>query len=336
MLCCPRCFTDRTLEPLVEHVAKETGTCPLCGSRNVPLCDPRALSKEFEPLFELYEESTALDAAPLNELINKHWKIFSHPGGGRVVRLIAGELGINQDSGFKLRREPDQSLIEKWNEFAEELKHSNRYFPTTAPDKDFLSFLLGNLGVPLAAGTMVYRARINEEGSQYEPPHLRKPPSGLAGAGRANPHGISYFYTASDADTAVAEVRPQRGEDVTIATFEAISNLTLIDLRDPYRTFTPFGHERDLEEILFKGLPLLKHLGEELTKPVQRSRSQLDYLPSQYLCEFIKMSAFDGIIYGSSLGRGHNYATFNDSDFDYRSCYEVCVERVEIGARPKE
>ena len=53
--------------------------------------------------------------------------------------------------------------------------------------------------------------------------------------------------------------------------------------------------------------------------------ANLEYLPTQYLCEFIKhveiklkdrTFKFDGVIYKSSVGTGINYAIFNDEKLD--------------------
>jgi CspA family cold shock protein len=60
-------------------------------------------------------------------------------------------------------------------------------------------------------------------------------------------------------------------------------------------------------------MDFLCRLGEELTKPVFPHKAHLEYLPSQYLCEFIKSLGYDGVLYKSSLGDGDNYAIFDDS-----------------------
>ncbi len=58
-------------------------------------------------------------------------------------------------------------------------------------------------------------------------------------------------------------------------------------------------------------LPFLERLGEELTRPVQPAGAAIDYIPSQYLCEFIKKSGFDGVVYRSSVSDGINLALFD-------------------------
>lgn len=58
-------------------------------------------------------------------------------------------------------------------------------------------------------------------------------------------------------------------------------------------------------------LPFLERLGEELTRPVLPQGAAIDYIPSQYLCEFIKKSGFDGVVYRSSVSDGFNLALFD-------------------------
>lgn len=335
MHCCPRCFTDRFIQPLIERNRNDHGECPFCGSKDVPLYPARRLGDEFEPLIALYVQTSPESGQSLPDLIQSNWKIFSHNNYSSLLSEIVSDLGVDLECKYTIPIHKDPSLIEEWDTFAEELKHHNRYFPSARPEEgDMLQFLLGNLVSSVSRNTVVYRARINPESTSFAPPELAKPPRNVAGAGRANPEGIPYFYTSSASYTALAEVRPQPGDKVTVAEFEAQHDLQLVDLRDPYRTFTPFGHEGRLEDILIKGLPLLKHLGDELSKPIQNAKlSTLAYLPSQYLCEFIKHNGHDGVIYNSALTQGFNYATFDDAPFAYKQCEELFVGSVDIRTR---
>lgn len=49
------------------------------------------------------------------------------------------------------------------------------------------------------------------------------------GDGRANPRGIAYMYLAEKKATAIAEVRPWVGAYVSVAVFEILRDLTLVD-----------------------------------------------------------------------------------------------------------
>ena len=60
-------------------------------------------------------------------------------------------------------------------------------------------------------------------------------------------------------------------------------------------------------------MDFLERLGNELTTPVLPSAAAIDYIPSQYLCEFIKKCDYDGVLYSSSVSSGVNLALFDPS-----------------------
>lgn len=142
---------------------------------------------------------------------------------------------------------------------------------------------------------------------------MGKPPETIVSNGRANPVGIPYLYATSDINTAIAEVRPSKGETVSVAEFKVKTVLILADLRNPKQTISPFELEDDDLIQLYQDMPFLTHLGEELSKFIVPREAELEYLPSQYLCEFIKHIGFHGVIYRSSLDSDDNYAIFDDS-----------------------
>ena len=82
---------------------------------------------------------------------------------------------------------------------------------------------------------------------------------------------------------------------------------------------SPFKYGEELEYYI-KNLSLLKGLGLELSRPVKISYNELDYLPTQYLCELIKSIGYDGLIYNSFLGDGYNILIYND---DKLKCVET-------------
>ena len=79
-------------------------------------------------------------------------------------------------------------------------------------------------------------------------------------------------------------------------------------------------------------MPFLERLGEELTRPVLPSGAAIDYIPSQYLCEFIKKSGFDGVVYRSSVSDGINLALFDPrkAQGGAVSLYHVAKVSVEV------
>jgi len=153
---------------------------------------------------------------------------------------------------------------------------------------------------------------------------MGKPPKNLVLNGRANPIGITYLYASSSIDTAISEVRGHKGEVVTVAEFQMKSNLRLADLREPKSTISPFELNEDLE-LIYKNMPFLTLLGNELSKPIIPREANLEYLPSQYLCELLKDIGFHGIIYKSSISDGNNYVIFNDKELKAIKTYQYQI-----------
>ena len=141
--------------------------------------------------------------------------------------------------------------------------------------------------------------------------------------GRANPRGIPYLYIASDVKTAIAEVRPSVGDNVTVGSFMVKAPLKVVDLRDP-KIDDPFRFGDNLEFVM-RYLRFLRRLGSELSKTVTPKEAELEYIPLQYLCEFIRNCGFDGVVYNSSVAEGYNLAVFADDKLECTSTglYEI-------------
>ncbi|MCW0232103.1 MAG: RES family NAD+ phosphorylase [Ferrovibrio sp.] len=114
-----------------------------------------------------------------------------------------------------------------------------------------------------------------------------------------------------------------------------IPKIKAVDLRNPRKLVSPFILT-DASEIgqLRADLPFLERLGEELTRPVQPACAAIDYIPSQYLCEFIKKSGFDGVVYRSSVSDGINLALFapQAGDGGRVSLYNISKVSVQVAA----
>ncbi len=311
--CCGNCFGDLFLTSSVVDETDVIGDCEFCGSKEVKVIAPQELLINFEPLFELYEESDTPTAQSIETLLREDWGLFENLEQVKAEALLAH---IFDDPGiFRGRFVPmpysDTSAISQWEAFREELKHRRRFFPLNEGILDALktSFVfLEESPIPT-----VYRARACDQGEPFPIDQMGKPPEKLVGNGRANPVGIPCLYVASDADTAIAEIRPHKGEVVCVAEFEIRTHLTLVDLRDPKRKISPFSLDDERLSMLHRNMGYLCRLGTELTMPVLPRTAHLDYLPSQYLCEYIKSCGYDGVVYKSAMGLGINYAIFNDS-----------------------
>lgn len=321
--CCANCFGDpgltRNIIPKV--IADGTGQsldgeCGYCGTKNTTTIDPSALNQWFEMVVDCYVADG--EGRSLAALLAEDWRLFDHPAMDEAhAKELLSEI---LDDGEIVRQSfvPIDLLIEvtpqRWDDLRDEMMHRNRWFLDEPIDLDRLANLLEQLIAPaevlMEITDLWHRSRLLADDRMLPLGEMGAPPAHLAGHGRANPAGIRYLYLGSTAKTAVSEVRPHTGEKACVASFQ-VPSILAVDLRDPRKSASPFILE-NAEQIaaLRSGLPLLERLGEELTKPVQPRSAAFEYIPSQYLCEFIKKRGYQGVIYRSSVSDGVNLALF--------------------------
>jgi hypothetical protein len=301
---------------------------------------PADLRDHFELVLGIYARNDG--GRLLVEWFKTDWGMFEHErmDDAHAQVLLSDIL----DDGEIVRRRfvpagtGRSESLHRWQEFREELMHKNRYFPKAAPDlvrlRELLSYLITD---PREIPSQLFRARIQDGAMPHPPDRMGAPPAELATHGRANPAGIPYLYLASDQNTAVSELRPHTGDLASVARCLVSDQLKLVDLRQPRKTISPFALPDESQVALLRGdLAFLATVGEELTRPVHPKSAHIDYLPSQYLCEFIKDCGFDGVMYRSSVGDGVNLALFDPAKaaVDLVAQYAVSRVHVELEEKP--
>ena len=188
----------------------------------------------------------------------------------------------------------------EWEQFESGLRSSNRF---VAGPEEYLDRLLEGCRAcssELAKDTTLFRGRLHrpESGSQpWQSMALLPPAPDSCTAGRLNPEGIPYFYLASTRQTAVAEIRPWRGAQITVGGFNVTRNTQVVDLR-------PQGPETEHSSPVGWATFML-------SRPVHQG-DRLRYVATQYLAERLKSEGFEGMLYQSSLEpRGYNVALFD-------------------------
>lgn len=310
--CCINCFSDPIIQELsIVKKHSKNGRCSFCGSENI-LC--------FSPdiLFDTLEITTNCLISDVNGdfphiIYEREFcilsKIVKNPES--LWEAILGEDFV-RDKYILIFDTSEYSL--EWGAFKRELMHENRFFPNNSiysqifSDKSIFA-VLEELETTRSNVDDFYRARISD--APLDRIKMGVPPAHLVTAGRANPVGISYLYLAEDIDTAILEVRPSNGAIVYVSKFNPNSNLKLLDLTDPKLTASVLRQGEEIESAL-KYLNLLELFARELAKPVLPDKSHLDYIPTQFICEFFKSKAnVDGIVFSSSFGRGRNIVLFS-------------------------
>ena len=144
-----------------------------------------------------------------------------------------------------------------------------------------------------------------------------KPLADKACEGRINPKGIPCLYLATDEKTAVSEVRPGVGSYVTVAEFETLKDLKVIDCSrgiNPMNVTVPdfdklFKLKQPTPEEAIK--TNWRWVDKEFSEPVERKDNTADYVPTQIIAELFKTNGFDGIKYKSIFSNGKNLALFD-------------------------
>lgn len=190
--------------------------------------------------------------------------------------------------------------IEKlWKEFKDEIKYDNRYFN----DSRIIELLYRINDIKMfPEGTKIkfYRARKGNYVTSLEHEMLQ-PPREIAKAGRCNPEGIPYLYLAMEEETAIAELKVEK-EEVTIAEFEVDVSNVFSFLYYKYSYMEPYM-DKDTKI-------LISLINDDMKKTVNSLR---DYIPLQYISEFVKHMRYDGFMYSSVVSEGINLVLFNSN-----------------------
>ena len=239
--------------------------------------------------------------------------------------------------------------------FANAIKEGPR-FVQTAEVKAFLeavSRVDGTRKIKFPSGTPFWRAQIghslvrrsDESGGprEEETPHGRErmvPKPRIVSEGRINPRGVAYLYLASDKKTAISEVRPSVGMNVTVAEFRTRRELTIVDLSLATRHKGPsITGLLSWASAIARDGPLSQekinqsvwaNIDRAFAQPVDPSDEHLSYIPTQVIAESLLAIGFDGVVYRSGLNPdGYNLALFDVKSAEFVAARLFSVDRVE-------
>lgn len=346
MNCCVNCFADKSLQSQIKAGSQNLGECDFCESTAIQIITCNELSERFESIFNLYvsSDSEESDLKDQNSSLLYHHLLNHWPGlfnstilNEKSVKHLVNQIGRGwegySDILFSNKVEILPDLAEyptgenQWDNFAREIKEENRFFLRENLDLENLEVILEKFSKTYKAGHVFYRARISP--TPLSVSDLGKPPKERTRPSRANPVGIPYLYLSDKEKTTIYEARVGLHESISIGKFVLKSSLQVISLKDilHYGPFEIVDMDFDLKEYMAVR-PYLIKLEGELAKPVRKDAINLDYLPTQYLCEYIKSLGYDAIEYRRTMIEdGYNLAVFNDRNVE---C--VSVNHYEIKA----
>ena len=225
------------------------------------------------------------------------------------------------------------NVLELWNDFKYNIKHSNRFFVgeeiVSILDEINLSSKNYESEYNLMSGytienTLFYRARIGDfiNSSNKE---MLSPPTIKAKSGRCNPMGISYLYLTNNVETAINEVKPTKGDIITIAEIDV--------KKDKIFSFNilKYFHEKKSNEFLkSKRLVALIDIINDDLSSIIKSNNDIDYLPFQFLAEYIKKRGYNGFSYKSVMcDYGENFVFFNNDGVEITKKSMYIINKVK-------
>lgn len=243
---------------------------------------------------------------------------------------LGEESPFSEGAHYEEKAVDDIEFRIEWSGFEASLREEARFFSRRA--ESTLATIFDGLAAqktregrpavieagPCAELSGLYRARVFQSDANLiealKRPDLEVgPPRWMsAPAGRLNAHGISVFYGATTADTALAEVRPPIGSRVALARFELVRPMRLLDvqiLREVFIEGSLFDDQylRRLERAKFLG-----RLSQRITQPVMPDDEPFDYLVTQAIADYLAGAMnLDGMIYVSAQAEGQNVVLFH-------------------------
>lgn len=239
-----------------------------------------------------------------------HWNL-------RLIMIIDGLLRIIYTLFITMSMERysmDNEVVNVWSSFKNEIKNINRYFFDRSI-VELLSEIQDIKMFPNDTKLEFFRARKGSF-STMDVAQMMNPPRDLAHSGRCNPEGVSYLYLATNEETAIKEIRVCN-QQVTIAKFE-------VDVSNVF-SFLPYNFSY-MKEYMFsdKVKTLIEIINLEMGKSIDEDK-QVDYIPLQFISEYIKYIGYDGFMYKSVVGDGINLVMFNSDKVTIKERYEKTI-----------
>jgi len=324
---CPNCFADKELKGFILS-SKKSGDCKICDSGNVHLMDINELLDFFQELIDNFHITK--NGESLKSKIQGYWSFFtSHGIAAKILNEILPNLSTSISNSEDLV-DYNEDIVENfmhWETLKEELKWSKRFISNI----DYLEELgwdsFFNTQFELKPTDDLFRARVHHQSGlmAFSKDEMMCPKPQLVSGGRANPLGIPYLYLSDNPETVLYEVRASYLDELSVARFQLKEELNSIKIVD-FTEDTPLFQPTRINETIKASL-LRKMISRDLSKPMRRYDTEIEYIPTQFICEFINIfTGASGIRFNSSIHlSGKNIVIF---DQKLMQCKEVKLKKV--------
>ena len=358
MKICQQCFADDILKSaiMVEGVKDN---CDMC-HRNDFIYDTEKdnylFKNYFSPFISIFSLTESIDNFPVEQVIllksevSRNWKIFTTRDESQVYKMLSAicqetikqtpqllNLPVGIDKMYDLQYLQKHSLFTtSWECFVEDIKYNNR-FHSNQINKKILKKYCETIIKTYSGKEKFFRCRISENGTQFKKEDIGAPPKGKSSDGRANARGIGRLYLGDSEKTTIHETRTGLYDDVCIGVFELTNPITVVDFKK-INEISPFqeGIIDDIAELAINKKHL-KKIDIEMGRVMRRSDDILDYLPTQYITDFVSSieseepgkHAYQGIEFRSVMNPGgYNLAMFTSDCFEIVDITNKRIERI--------
>jgi hypothetical protein len=328
---CTNCFADEEINNFISS-QKNIGNCSFCKSKDVETIDIVELFDFFNEVFSNFKPK--LNGKRFISIIQENWNLFEQNDVGiLILNYIMEKLGKYFKNAEEMADFNDDIIenVNYWEKLKFDLKWNRRYLTE-------IEYIVEDLGwdsffssqIKLNEKDQFYRARLHSINNtpKFKKGEMYCPPKEMTTAGRANPLGIPYLYLCDNVNTTLYEIRASYLDEISIGTFKLnnfIEDITISDFTEIPSLYIPGLVNRIIKSTLLK-----REISKDLSKPIRRYDSEIDYVPTQFICEFIKeITGVYGLKFGSSLHReGNNIVIFDQKIMKCTKVEKVKIQKV--------
>lgn len=292
-------------------------------------------------LLSLYEGSEQ-DGIPLSELLQRDWNLFVSEDACRNVidEFLGANLatfaksGIGKSGSKVVYKKDITDCVAVWDALKDDIKNHHRFTTDLGRLKDAGWDSLLDNQLALSPAQSFYRARIHyKKTDSFGVGDMGARDRGDCPAGRANPEGIPYLYLSEEPKTTFYETRVNMHDVVSVGEFKIagkdpiyVENLTDIDLNDIEDLLN-----EDVVTLAKRKL-LIRALSRDMSNPMRRFDSPIEYVPTQFICEYIQLKQkVSGIRFASSVYKdGINLVIFDPALMQCVSVEDYNIRSLEI------
>lgn len=332
MQVCQNCFSDTELIGFIKSSGK-VGNCDVCNSESILSLDLSELLEFFQELLSNFQKSD--NGTPLKSKIQENWSFFSsHKNASKILNMVVQNINSDFQNANELVEYTAEiiSNYSYWDDLKEKLKWQRRFLPDLEIIQDLGWDGFFNTQFELGSKDKLFRARVHHESDKlaYHPDNMMCPDPKLTKGGRANPSGIPFLYLSDNEKTVLYEVRASYLDELSIGEFhlkQEYNKVKIVDFTEDTLLFQPGRVNATIKARLLRD-----KISRELSKPMRRYDTDIEYIPTQFICEFIKIfTGASGIRFNSSLHPiGNNIVMFDQQKMECTNVQLKKINKVDL------